>query len=150
MAYPAACTSRRGCAGSTTACSVRRSRSRCTPTATASSSGWQGPSALAFASYNDSTSVAVASSGFFGGMLGSGWRWLCTLRREERLRARQVAASLLVVATLLGWFTVLLLHDEDVPRYTRETCELARNGFPGGDRVSSLDDILRACVEDGQ
>lgn len=106
--------------------------------------------ALAFASYNDSTSVAVASSGFFGGMLGSGWRWLCTLRREERLRARQVAASLLVVATLLGWFTVLLLHDEDVPRYTRETCELARNGFPGGDRVSSLDDILRACVEDGQ
>lgn len=103
----------------------------------------------------DSTGVA-ASGGLFAVAVGSGYRWFRALEQEGRWQGRERArrcaagAGLLVLAVLLSWYAVLLAGGDDDHGYTREQCEVARDGFLTGGTDGRVDEVLRRCAQDGR
>jgi hypothetical protein len=111
---------------------------------------------LSYSSFSGSTGVLAGSGGFFGVMVASGLRWFRALERHGKWQARDGArrvaagAGLLLVALVVGWYGFLFARGDDAPRYSREQCEVVRDGFLERDSGGVIDEILRECAKEGR
>ena len=110
---------------------------------------------LGYATVEQDTSVLAGSGGFFGVLVASAVRWY---RLRERSgdwdgrpahRRNVLLALVLVPAVVVAWYAALFARGDREDRGVREQCELLLDVPLAGQGDGAVDDLVRACAEQG-